>query len=388
MAPGPNGIANEVYFKCADLLAPYLGPIFRGMFTFEIYPTDLQHYLTLVLRKPGRPDYRIPKAYQPIALLNCLGKILCACVALILVYAAEKYHMLPDMQFGGRAGCSTTDALHLITQRIKTAKCQGNVFAIMFLDLKAAFPSVVPSHLIYNMRMKGVPQVLTDWISWMLNGRMTLITFDGFTSDPQPVHSGLAQGCILSVILHHFYNTYCLKLPASQCKSVEGFIDNISYGCEAPTFQEAHEQLNALMTRPGGVLELARQHNHTFKISKTAIIDFTRKRINDPQRPRRTTPIQQPAATVNRTVIIPSTSHKHLGLILDQELQFQEHAAYAFAKGSRWVAQFQQLSHPSNGIPPKFARQLYLAVAVPKMLYAADVFCPLTVQKRKGTLQV
>ncbi|KAG2340108.1 hypothetical protein BDR05DRAFT_834234, partial [Suillus weaverae] len=29
-APGPNGVCNCVYKNCADLLVPYMGPIFRA----------------------------------------------------------------------------------------------------------------------------------------------------------------------------------------------------------------------------------------------------------------------------------------------------------------------------------------------------------------------
>ena len=77
-APGPNGITNEVYARCSDLLVPFLGPIFRGTFKYEVYPAEWHHYFTFVLRKLERPDYHVAKAYRPIALLDCLAKILSA----------------------------------------------------------------------------------------------------------------------------------------------------------------------------------------------------------------------------------------------------------------------------------------------------------------------
>lgn len=62
-APGPNGICNCVYKNCSDLLVPYMGPIFRATFALEHYPEDWKLSSTVVLRKPGRPDYSLPKAY-------------------------------------------------------------------------------------------------------------------------------------------------------------------------------------------------------------------------------------------------------------------------------------------------------------------------------------
>jgi hypothetical protein len=66
---------------------------------------------------------------------------------------------------------------------------------------------------------------------------------------------------------------------------------------------------------------------------------------------------------------------KYLGVILDQELRFKEQAAYTISKGSKWAMQARRLSRPSSGMPHTYARQLWNAVAVPKMLYAADVWC-------------
>ncbi|KAJ8584195.1 hypothetical protein M405DRAFT_697022, partial [Rhizopogon salebrosus TDB-379] len=48
-APGPNGISNSVFTHCADLLIPYMGPIFRATFTLDIYPEDWKHSSTIVL---------------------------------------------------------------------------------------------------------------------------------------------------------------------------------------------------------------------------------------------------------------------------------------------------------------------------------------------------
>ena len=85
-APGPDGIPNVIYKRCADLLLPFLGPLFRATFQLQYYPNEWKTYTTIVLRKPGRPDYTIPKAYRGIALLNNISKILTSCIAEDLSY--------------------------------------------------------------------------------------------------------------------------------------------------------------------------------------------------------------------------------------------------------------------------------------------------------------
>lgn len=212
-APGPNGVVNAFFKETCDLLTPHLGPIFRATFTLKHYPKKWKISKTIVIRKPGRPDYCVTKAYRPIALLDTLSKILSACVAESLVHGTELGDLLPMTQFGGRPGRTTTDALHLLIDRVKTAWRCGNVMSIMFLDVKSAFPSVVPDRLIHDMRKKGVPKELTDWTYRKLTGRTTTITFDDYTTELYAILSGLDQGCPLLVIFHHFYN--CRDLRSS-----------------------------------------------------------------------------------------------------------------------------------------------------------------------------
>ncbi|KAG2065357.1 hypothetical protein BDR04DRAFT_1032981, partial [Suillus decipiens] len=48
-APGPNRIQNIVFTCCADLLVPFLAPIFHAMFSLETYPKDWKCSSTIVL---------------------------------------------------------------------------------------------------------------------------------------------------------------------------------------------------------------------------------------------------------------------------------------------------------------------------------------------------
>jgi hypothetical protein len=42
----------------------------------EYHPACWQPATTVNVPKPGKPDKSIPKAYRPVAHLNCVGKIL------------------------------------------------------------------------------------------------------------------------------------------------------------------------------------------------------------------------------------------------------------------------------------------------------------------------
>ncbi|KAG1787235.1 uncharacterized protein HD556DRAFT_1247207, partial [Suillus plorans] len=79
--------------------------------------------------------------------------------------------------------------------------------------------------------------------------------------------------------------------------------------------------------------------------------------------------------TIRGHRIEPSPSHKFLGVIIDQELRFKEHAAYALAKGTKYVQACGRMTRPAKGIGGKMMKKLYEGVVIPKRLYAADVWC-------------
>ena len=77
--------------------------------------------------------------------------------------------------------------------------------------------------------------------------------------------------------------------------------------------------------------------------------------------------------TAHGTVIPTQKQHKFVGIMVDQELRWKQHATYATAKATKWVLAFRHLAHPSMGIHPCLMRQMFIAVTIPKMAYAADV---------------
>jgi hypothetical protein len=99
-APGPDGICNIIFKECADTLIPYLLFLFNAVFTHCMYYQPWRSFSTVVLQKPGKPNYSIPKAYHPIALLNTMGKLLTAVVANQLTYILEHHQLLLNTLWG------------------------------------------------------------------------------------------------------------------------------------------------------------------------------------------------------------------------------------------------------------------------------------------------
>jgi hypothetical protein len=77
---------NNVMRNTSDILAPYVGPLFRATYNLKIYPGNWSESGTPVIRKPGKPDYRKPGAYRPVNVSNGLGRAANACTKELMMY--------------------------------------------------------------------------------------------------------------------------------------------------------------------------------------------------------------------------------------------------------------------------------------------------------------
>ena len=364
-APGPDGIPNIVLTKSANVIVDRLYYIYKAILEQDVYYKPWRASTTVVLRKPGKPRYDIPKAYRPIALLNTMSKVLTALMAELMTFYTETHQLLPAHHFGGRPGRTTTDAVHLLIHKIKDAWRKRQVTAVLFLDIEGAFPNAVTSKLIHSMRKRGLPEQIVNFAKMMLEKRSTSLRFDDHISDPITLDNGIGQGDPLSMALYQYYNADILEIPNRPQESAEAYIDDAILIATAKTFEEAHEVLAEMMTRTGGMEEWSKSHNSSIEYSKLALIDFAHPRVKKPR----------PPLTLQNITIEPTQSAKYLGIVLDQNLKWTQQLASVRGKGSKWAVQIKRLTRPTWGLTPNGARKLFVGVALPRILYGIDVWC-------------
>jgi hypothetical protein len=88
--------------------------------------------------------------------------------------------------------------------------------------------------------------------------------------------------------------------------------------------------------------------------------------------------MKRPDIVLEGRAIKASHSVRYLGVIVDEQLRWKEQAERAVARAAKWTIQAQRLSRMAKGLRSELLRRLYVAVAIPKALYAADVWlCPI-----------
>jgi hypothetical protein len=136
----PRTIPNSVFIHAREDLVPHLGPLFCATNTLKYYPQEWAITETLVLKKPGKPDYTAPSAWRPIVLSNGIARLLNSCQMNDIVTMCETHNIIPTNHFGARPGRTTTDSIHMLTKAVKDAWRKGQVVSALFLDIKGTFP--------------------------------------------------------------------------------------------------------------------------------------------------------------------------------------------------------------------------------------------------------
>ena len=122
-------------------------------------------------------------------------------------------------------------------------------------------------------------------------------------------------------------------------------------------------------------------HNSPLEYSKLVLVDFAHRHSS-----KRRSPL-----CLLQTIIQPTESTKYLGVIFDQNLSWKQQHAHMIGKGTKWAMQIRRLAKPSWGLTLGNTRQLYISIAVPRIIYVIDVWCtpPYTNgQQQRGTVRI
>ncbi|KAL1746881.1 hypothetical protein HDZ31DRAFT_61821 [Schizophyllum fasciatum] len=364
---GSDGIQNIVLKKCLHIIENHLLHLFRAVISLDVYSDDWRECTTVVLRKPGRARYDIAKSYRPIALLNTIPKVLAAIMAENLVQTSLEHELLPRHHFGGLPGRSTTDALHLIVNRIKNAWRRKRVVTILATDVQGAFSNMVIERLLHNMRMRRAPNAYTRYLTLMFANRHTRLRFDDFTSDPIPIDNGGEQGNPIMMILYLYYNADLVDL-AKDDNSVDipTFVDDANLIIEGADFTETTAKAQRIMERDGGGFSWSKTHNSSFELDKFAVMHCEAPLT----RQRRTRPELR-----LRGQLIKEVEHmRTLGVMIDRHLTWRVQADYSIGRGTDYVLAYRRLAKSRAGLDSRFMRTLYEGVAEPKMTYGLEVW--------------
>ena len=145
----------------------------------------------VVIPKPNKPNYSVPKAYQPIQLLEKLGKLLERVFAKQLMFDCSCFDLIPACQFGGVALASCVDTGLSLTHDIKHALYCNLTASLLTVDIKGFFDNINHSRLTYILYQMGFPKLIVKWVSSFLLDRTVTMCIGSHTGLMTPINMGV-----------------------------------------------------------------------------------------------------------------------------------------------------------------------------------------------------
>jgi hypothetical protein len=333
--------------------------LYRTSIETSHIPASWKTVKIVVIRKPGKADYTIPKAYRPISLIQTLSKGLEATIAARLSYIAKKYNLLPENHFGARPGRSAEQALNVLVEKIYQAWRKRKVLTLVSFDVKGAFNGVHAHVLGRRLRARRVPDQATKWIKNFCLQRKAQVALGNYESEPRDIeYPGIPQGSPLSPLLYIFYNADLVEKTIDKKGGSLGFVDD--YNAWVVGDSEEHNTNVIQETVIPHTEQWAKSSGAIFETDKTSLIHFSKKKTSDNPTP----------LLFGGDEILPRLTVKVLGVTLDRQLNMKEHVTKMANKATWATIALRNI----KGVRPAQMRQLYQSCVVPIMDYAASTW--------------
>lgn len=357
-APGDDGLPAIVWKETWPVVKHRVLTLFRASLEEGTLPSQWRHAKIIPLKKSGKENYTVAKAWRPISLLATLGKVLESVVAERISHAVETYGLLPTNHFGARKQRSAEQALVLLQEQIYTAWRGRRILSLVSFDVKGAYNGVCKERLLQRMKARGIPEKLLRWIEAFCSERTATIQINGQSSEVRSLpQAGLPQGSPLSPILFLFFNADLVQQRIDSHGEAIAFVDDFTAWVTGPTAQRNRDGIKAIIS---DALDWERRSGATFEAEKTTIIHFTRKSYKTTTEP----------FIIKGQTVPPKDYVKILGVLMDAKLKYKEHIARAASKGLEAAIELRRL----RGLPPSTVRQLFTSTVAPAVDYASNVW--------------
>ena len=377
-APGNDGIPAEV-LKCGKpaLLKPLLNLICECWESGHI-PQDMRDakIVTLYKNKGDRSDCN---NYRGISLLSIVGKAFARVVLARLQTLAQNVY--PESQCGFRAGRSTMDMVFSLRQLQEKCREQQKVLFIAYIDLTKAFDLVSRTGLFSILKKIGCPPRLLSIIEAFHNNMHSTVLFDGATSEPFPVCSGVKQGCVLAPTLFGIFFSVLLRYAFENCSEgvnihtrADGNLYNIArlrakskvetvlirellFADDAALVSHTEEGLQQLVSR---FSEACKEFGLTISLKKTNIMRQGTECL--------------PAISIEGNTLDVVEDYTYLGSNISSSLSLEKEIQTRIGKAVSLMARLNQRVWDNAQLTDRTKISVYQACVLSTLLYGSETW--------------
>ena len=272
-APGPDEIHNKIIQNLPEISQTLLLNIYNDIWNSQTFPESWRTATIIPIPKPGK-DHTNPANYRPIALTNCLCKLMEKLINKRLSWYLETNKLLSPLQSGFRKNRSTMDQLVRLETFIRQAFVKGEHLTAIFFDLEKAFDTTWKYGIMKDLHDLDLRGNLPLFIENFLKNRSFHVKVGSTLSDTFTQEEGVPQGSILSPLLFEIkINSITNKLKPNINSSL--YVDDFlicykSLGNIGTIDRQLQQQLKILE-------KWANENGFKFSPTKTVAVHFCRK---------------------------------------------------------------------------------------------------------------
>ena len=321
----------------------------------------------IFLRKSGKKSYSDPGSYRPISISSYIGKL----IEKIIAQRIQRYLNLIGLydldQEGFMEARNTIRYLNRLILGIKSDIQKKLTCLCLFIDFEKAFDSVNKKALIVKLHQLGIRGKVLFLINDFLINRKLTININGVVGSIRECSDvGLPQGSALSPILFRiFVMDLVQKLNERDDVTIFKFADDGTIKATAKSSQICIETMNTILSE---VDDWARKNRMIINCqpNKTEVIAFSTAEQDKNVIPSTFKLGQSCIKRVQHT--------KVLGLILDEDLNFNEHCNSICKKLLASWAIICQYSNRHWGFKQHVLIQIIKTLWLPKIFYAGHIW--------------
>ena len=350
-APGPDGIPPEVTKAIISEHPEECLEIYNRCLIQQSFPACWKVAELLLLPKGSTGRFR------PICLLDCFGKVL----ERLLSSRIEAEISLSDRQFGFRKNKSTTDAINMVLDIAKRTKAQGDLAALICIDVKNAFNSAPWKDIVKSLELKNAPEYLLNMVKSYLEDRFLKVG-----SKTINITAGVPQGSVLGPLLWNaLYDSILTpKIPNTEFVCFADDFGILVRGKDTKALQScANHAVKKVIERLQNIrLELAAE--------KTDVVLLVGPRGKE-----------EITINVEGTRITSKRSVKYLGVLLSRNMHMGPQVERAAAKGTACAMSLARVLPARKGTCQR-SRKTIVVASLSAVLYAAPVWAEAMERKK------
>ena len=363
-ATGVDGVSARLLKIAAPAIAPSLTRLINKCISNGVFPRVWKEAKVTPLHKGDSKSEK--NNYRPISVLPVLSKIFERHLHNSLFEYLCSNNLLYYLQSGFRKFFSTETALVNMIDKMLWNLDKNCVNGLILADFQKAFDLVDHGIMIQKLQIYGLEETSLELLRSYLSDRKQRTVIGNVYSSSQSLAHGVPQGSVLAPLLFLiFINDLAETMPSKT--SVDIFADDTTLSASAP-FTDI-TGLCAKLCESTRALESWTKNNR-FKLNtgKTKSMVVSGNRLS-PKTDDMDTEME--IRTKEGVVLERTTSHKLLGVHIDQDLSFNDHVDYMCKKLAQRIGTLRSIRHY---LPLNERLTFYNAIIKPVMMYGGLIW--------------